>query len=134
MPISLQQISIISVEKKFGKPRVHAGAHQTVVELVKMTQDDEAMRFIDVQEQVKNRRLAFGETISSFTYLTGIGITLLIDVEAVIHIVEFPATISPLLDETTTYEFYIFAEKLMSDALLPFTKTNFNMISARKPR
>jgi CO dehydrogenase/acetyl-CoA synthase alpha subunit len=36
------------------------------------------------------------------------------------------------LDETTTDEFHIFAEKLMSDALLPFAKTNFNMMSARK--
>jgi hypothetical protein len=29
-------------------------------------------------------------------------------------------------------EFHIFAETLMSDALLPFAKTNFNMMSARK--
>jgi hypothetical protein len=29
---------------------------------------------------------------------------------------------------------HIFAEKLMSDALLPFANTNFNMTSARKPR
>jgi hypothetical protein len=60
--------------------------------------------------------------------------TPLIYVEAVIHIVEFPATISPLLGETTRDEFHSFIEKLMSDALLPFAKTNFNMISARKRR
>jgi hypothetical protein len=38
----------------------------------------------------------------------------------------------PLLGEMTTDEFQIFAEKLMSDALLPFVKANFNMMSARK--
>jgi hypothetical protein len=55
-------------------------------------------------------------------------------VEAVIHIAEFPATISPLLGEITMDEFHIFAEKLMSDALFLFAKTNFDMTSARKRR
>jgi cell shape-determining protein MreD len=41
-----------------------------------------------------------------------------------------PATISPLLGETTMDEFHFFVEKLMSDALLPFAKTDFNMMSA----
>jgi hypothetical protein len=118
------------MEKKFGQTRMHAGAHQTVAELITTMEDDEAMQFIYVQDQVKNQRLAYSETISPCTCLTGIGITPLIYVEAIIHIVEFPATISRLLGETTTDEFHIFAEKLMSDALLPFTKTNFNMISA----
>jgi hypothetical protein len=61
------------------------------------------------------------------------GITPLIYIEATIHIAEFPATISPLLGETTTDEFHIFTEKLTSDALLPFVETNSNMMSARKP-
>jgi hypothetical protein len=95
---------------------------------------DEVMQFIHVQDQVKNRRLAYGETISPCTCLTGIGITPLIYVEAAIHIVEFPTTISPLLGETTMDKSHIFAEKLMSDALLPFAKANFNMMSARKRR
>jgi hypothetical protein len=72
--------------------------------------------------------------ISPCACLTGIGITPLIYVEAVIHIVEFLATISLLLGETTTDEFHIFAEKLISDALVPFPKTNFNMMNARKRR
>jgi hypothetical protein len=40
--------------------------------------------------------------------------------------------IFPLLGEAATDEFYIVAEKLMSDVVLPFGKTNFNMMSARK--
>jgi hypothetical protein len=97
-------------------------------------EDDEGMQFISVQDQAKNGRLAYGETISPCTCMTVIGITPLIYVEAVIHIVEFPAASSPLLGETTTDEFHIFAEKLMSDVLFHFAKTNFNMISARKRR
>jgi hypothetical protein len=90
------------------------------------------MQFIYVKNQIKNRRLAYSETISLCPSLTGIGITPLIFVEAVIHSVEFPATISPLLGETTMDEIHIFAEKLMFDALLPFAKTNFNIMSAQK--
>jgi hypothetical protein len=78
--------------------------------------------------------LAYGETISPCACLTGIRITPLMHVEAGIHIVKFPATISSLLRETTTDEFHIFAKKLMSDGLPLFAKTNFNMISARKRR
>jgi hypothetical protein len=104
------------------------------VEHSKTMEDDELMQFIDVQDQVKNRQLPYGETISPCTCLTGIGITPVIDVEVVIHIVEFPATISPLLGETTMDEFHIFTEKLIFDVLLPLAKDNFNMMSAQKPR
>jgi hypothetical protein len=107
-----------------------AGVHQTAVEFIKTMEDDKVMQFISVQVQVKNRRLAYGETISPCTCLTGIGITPLIYVEVVIHIVEFPATISPLLGEATTDEFHSFPEKLISDALLPFAKANSNVMSA----
>jgi hypothetical protein len=95
-------------------------------------EDDESMQFIYVQDQVKNRRIAYVETTSPCTCLTGTGILPLVYVEAVIQIVAFPATISPLLGEITMDEFHIFAEKLMPDALLPFAKANFNMMSARE--
>jgi hypothetical protein len=132
MPTSLQQISTVPVEKKFGKTKIHAGVHKTVIVLIKTMKDDEAMQFIYAQDQVKNLRLTYGETLSPCTFLTGIGITPLIYVEAVIYIVEFPAMISPLLGETTTDKFHIFVEKLMSEVLSAFAKTNFNMTSARK--
>jgi hypothetical protein len=122
------------VEKKFGMTRAHASVHETVVELIKTMEADEAMQFVYVQNQVKNRRLAYGETISPCTSLTGIGITPPIYVKAVIHVVEFAETISPLVGEITTDKFHIFAEKLISDALLPFAKTNFNVMSVQKRR
>jgi hypothetical protein len=99
--ISLQRISTVPVEKRSGRARMHADVHQTVVGLIKTMKDKEAMQFVYVQDQVKNRQLACGETISPYTCMTGIGIMLLIDVEAVIHIIKFSATISPLLSETT---------------------------------
>jgi hypothetical protein len=128
-PISLRVISTVPAEKKLSETRMHAGVYQTIVELVKTMEDDKTLQFIDVQDQVKNWRLAYGETISPCVCLTGIGIMPFIYVEAVIHIVEFPGTISPPLGETITDEFHIFAEKLMSEALLPFAKTNFNIMN-----
>jgi hypothetical protein len=133
-PISLQRASTVLVEKKFGKIRMHAGVHQTAVEFVETMEADEAVQFIDVQDQIKNRRLAYGETVFPCSCLTGIGITPLIFVETIIHIVEFPAVISPLLGHLQLDEFHRFAKKLMSDALLPFVNPNFYMISARKHR
>jgi hypothetical protein len=123
--ISFQRASTVPVEKEFGKIKMRAGVHQTAVELVKTMEADEAMQFIYVQDQIRNRRLAHGETVFSCSCLTGIGITLLIFVEAIIHIVEFPAVISPLLAHLQLDEFHRFAERLMSDALLPFVKTSF---------
>jgi hypothetical protein len=113
---------------------MHASIHQTVVKLVKAMEDDEAMQFIYVLDQVKNRPRAYGKMISPCTCPTGIGITPLFHVEAVIRIAVFPATISPLLGQTATEESHIFTEKLMSEAMFPFAKTNFSMMSAQKQR
>jgi hypothetical protein len=95
---------------------------------------DQAMKFGHVSEQIKNRRLAYGEMISSCSCLTGIGITRLIFGEAMLHIIGFPAPVSLLLEDIDTDQFDVFAEKLMSDALLPFAKTNFHLMSSRKRR
>jgi hypothetical protein len=133
-PISLQRASTVPVEKKFGEIRMHAGVRQAMVELVKTMEADEAMQFIYVQDQIKNWRLAYGETVFPCSCLTGIGITPLISVEAIIHILEFPAVISPPLGHLQLDEFHLLAEKLMSDALLSFTKTNFYMMRTRKRR
>jgi hypothetical protein len=56
-PISIQRISTVPVGRKFGKTRIHAGVHSTVVEFIKTMEDDEAMQFIDVQDQFKTSRL-----------------------------------------------------------------------------
>jgi hypothetical protein len=133
-PISLQRASTVSVKRKFGKMKMHACVHQTVIKLVKTMKADEAMQFIYAQDQIKNRWVAYGETVLPWSCLTGIGITSLIFVEAIIHIVEFPAVIFPLLGHLQLDEFHRFTEKRMSDALPPFAKTNFYMMSAQKLR
>jgi hypothetical protein len=61
VPISLQPISTVPLEKKFGATRLHAGVHQTLGELVKTMDIDQAMKLVYVQQQIKHRRLAYGE-------------------------------------------------------------------------
>jgi hypothetical protein len=52
----------------------------------------------------------------------------------VLHIVGCPAPVSPFLGDIDIEQFDVFAEKLMSDALLPFAKTNFHMMRSRRRR
>jgi hypothetical protein len=99
-PISLQRISTVPVEKKSGETRMHGGAHQTVVELVRTMEDDKAMQFIDIQGQVKKCRVAPDETISFCACVTEIRIMPLMYVEAVIHIVEYERKRKDLLCTT----------------------------------
>jgi hypothetical protein len=133
-PISLQRVSTVPVERRFGRTRMHAGVHQTLTKLVETMEVDEAMKVLYAHGEVRNRRLSYGETISPCLCLTGIGITPLIFAEAVLVIAGFPAPLSPRLGDVDVHDFHDFAEKLMSDALLPFAKTNFFMMSSRKRR
>jgi hypothetical protein len=93
---------------------------------------DEAMKFVDVQEHVKNRRPASRETISLCLCLTGIAITPLISGEAVLHIIGFMAPVSLLLGDVDIDQFGVFAGKHMANALLPFATTTLYMMSSRK--
>jgi hypothetical protein len=45
-PISLQRISTVPLEKKFGATRLHAGVHQMLDELVKTMDIDQAMKLV----------------------------------------------------------------------------------------
>jgi hypothetical protein len=60
-PISLQRISTTPVERRFGRTRMHAGVHQTMSGLVKAMEQDEAMKVLYVDGEVKRRRFAYGE-------------------------------------------------------------------------
>jgi hypothetical protein len=98
-PISLQRISTVPVERRFGRTRMHAGLHQTMVGLVETMETDEAMKCICAHGEVRNRRLSYGATISPSAALTGIGITPLIFAEAIVFSTRFLADISPLRNE-----------------------------------
>jgi hypothetical protein len=108
--IFLQRISTVPLEKKFDATRLHAGVNQTLGDLVKTMDINQTMKLVYVQEQIKNRRLAYGETICSCLCLTGIGITPLIFGKAVLHIVGFPAPVSPLLGDINIDQLDVFAE------------------------
>jgi hypothetical protein len=133
-PISLQRISTTPVERRFGRTRVHAGVHQTLAGLVKTMEEDEAMKFMYVHTEVKNRRLSYGETVSPCPELMHLGFTPLIFADAVLFVVGFPTVMEPHIGNADPDTFHRLAENLMSDALLPFAKTNFYMMSSRKRR
>jgi hypothetical protein len=113
---------------------MHVGVHQTITSLIATMEADEALRFLYVHEQVTNRRLAYGETISLCRCLTGIGMTSLMFAEALIFTVGVAASISPLVWDSSVDTFHIVTEKLMSDFLFPFVKTDFYLMSAQKRR
>jgi hypothetical protein len=79
---------------------MHAGMHQTTTSLIATMKADEPVRFPQVQEQVTNRWLAYGETISPCPCLTGLGMTPLMLAQALISTVGFPLSISPLVQDS----------------------------------
>jgi hypothetical protein len=63
--ISLQHISTVPVEKKFGVTRMHARRHQTFSAIIKSMQIDETSKFMYANVHVKRRRLAYGEIVDA---------------------------------------------------------------------
>jgi hypothetical protein len=53
---------------------------------------DEAMKFVDAHQQVKNRRLASGETVAPCQNLTGLQLSPLIFAEAFVYATSFFAS------------------------------------------
>jgi hypothetical protein len=132
--VSLQRASTVPVEKRFGKTRMHAGGHQDMSGIVKTLEIDEAVKFLYAQHEVKNRRLAYGETVTPGAGTMGLAITPLIFAESLLCHVGFPITLSPPVLEIGEIALHISVEKLMSDVLLPWGKTKFSRMSARKRR
>jgi hypothetical protein len=132
--ISLQRISTTPVESRFGRTRMHAGVHQTMAGLVKAMEQDEAMKFLYVDGEVKKRRLAYGEIVAPWSDWGQLGDVCLIFAEAVLIIVGFPAEKSRAVRNVGDDMFPEVAERLMSDLLLPFAKTNLYMMGSRKRR
>jgi hypothetical protein len=132
-PISLQRLMTVPVEKKFGVTRLHAKTHQTMLGLVRAMEQDEAMKFAYALQAVKNRRLAYGETVEPCTQEWDMRYDPLVFVEALLQFLAFPApmwTLGPLNEDTCRE----YVDILISDELLPFAKTNFSAMSGRKRR
>jgi hypothetical protein len=129
-----QLLHYMNHEKKFGATTLQAGVNQTITSLIATMEADEAPQFMYGHEQVRKRRLACGETILPCSCLPGAGITPLLFGEAVIAIVGFPARISSLVEDVSIDDFHRLMEKLMSDTILLYAKTNFTLMSSRKRR
>jgi hypothetical protein len=132
--ISLRLAFTTPLENRFGQTRIRAGVHQTVSAIVKTMEIDEAVKFLYSERAGRNRRLEYGEIVSPFEYIKGLWFSCLIDAESLLCVVGFPMTLSQLVLDQGENEIHIAAERLMSDILLPFTKTNFMMMSPQKRR
>jgi hypothetical protein len=83
---------------------------------------------------VKNRRLAYGETVTPYEYTPGLWYNCLIFAESLLYLVGFPLTLSPLVSDLGEDKLQICVERLISDMLLPFAKTKISLMSHRKRR
>jgi hypothetical protein len=122
------------LENRFGQTRIRTGIHQTVSAVVKTMEIGEAVKFLSSQRAVKNRRLEYGEIVSPLEYIKGLWFSCLIYAESLLCVVRFPMTLSQLVLDQGENGIHIVVERLMSDILLPFAKTNFTVISPQKRR
>jgi hypothetical protein len=84
----------------------------------------QAIKFVFVHREVKNRRLGYGETVSPCPELMHSRFTLRILADTAIFIVGSPTVMPPFIGDPAPDVFHAMTEKLMSDPLLPFAKTN----------
>jgi hypothetical protein len=132
--IPLRRASTTPSENRLGQTRTRAGVHQTVSAIVKTMEIDEAVKFLYSQRAVKNRGLEYGEIVSPLEYIKGLWFNDLIYAESLLCVVGFPMTLSHLVLDQGENGIHIAVERLMSDILLPFAKTNFTMMSPQKRR
>jgi hypothetical protein len=130
--ISLRRASTIPLENRFGQTKTRSGIHQTVSAIVKIMKIDEAVTFLYSQKAVKNRRLEYGKIISPLEYIKGLWFSCVIYAESLLCVVRFPMTLSQLVLDQGENGIHIAVDRLMSDILLPFAKTNFTMMSPQK--
>jgi hypothetical protein len=127
--ISLWRASTTPLENRFGQTRIRSRVHQTVSGIAETMEIDEAVKFLDSQKAVKNRRLKSGEIVSPLEYIKGIWFSCLIYAESFPCVVGFPMTFSQLVLDQGENGIHITAERLMPGILLPCDNTNFTLMS-----
>jgi hypothetical protein len=132
--ISLRRASTTLLENRFAQTRIRTAAHQTVSTIVKTMEIDEAVKFLYSQRVVKNRRLKYGEIVNPLEYIKGLWFSRLICTESLFCAVGFPMILSQFVLDQEENGIHIAVERLMSDILLLFAKTNFTMLSPQKRR
>jgi hypothetical protein len=96
-------------------------------------EQDEAMKFAYAQAAVKNRRLAYGETVDPCDGCYELLYSPNLYVEAFMQCIGLPAALLgrvPMDHDVATG----YVESLISDELLPFAKTNFSAMNSRTRR
>jgi hypothetical protein len=133
-PISLERISTIPLEKRFGVTRMHAGTHQTMFGILKAMEIDQGMKFVYAQREVKNRRFAYGEIVDPCDDKHPFDRDPLLYAEVLLSFIGFPMSVNypVIMQEAEVIRGYV--EELFSDVLLPFAKTNLSAMSNRKRR
>jgi hypothetical protein len=130
--ISLQRLTTVPLEKFFGRTRLHAKTHQTMTGILKVTEIDQAMRFVHAYHGVKDRRLSYGETVAGGECESGLQCEPVVLSGAVLKLADFPVVhrfaLSPGHDEGR------YVEYLLSDALSLVAKTNLAAMSNKRRR
>jgi hypothetical protein len=127
--MSLQLISTVSVKKKFGVTRMYARRYQTLSTIIKTMQIDEALKSVYANAHVKRRRLAYGEIVDTCPDLFDMDCSPFALAQAVLCVVGFPARMTFVvncLGPPPEDQVYHLVEKLMSDELMPFTKSRMS--------
>jgi len=60
---SLQSLGTIPLEKRFEVVRMQGKSHQTMATILKTMSPDQSAKMKDAHEEVRKRRLAYGETV-----------------------------------------------------------------------
>jgi hypothetical protein len=100
-------------------------------------QIDEALKFMYANAHVKHRRLAYGEIVDACPDLFDMGCSPFVFAQAVLCVMGFPARMTFAVDRLgppPEDQAYHLVEKLMSDELMPFTKSKMSLMSCPRRR
>jgi hypothetical protein len=111
---------------------MHAERHQTLSAIIKTMQIDQTLKFVCANAHVKRRRLAYGEIVDACLDLFDMDRSPFVLAQAVLCVVGFPARMTFAVDclgPPPEDQVYQVVEKLMSDELMPFTKSKMSLMS-----
>jgi hypothetical protein len=116
---------------------MHAERHQTLSAIIETMQIDEALKFVYANAHVEHRRLAYGEIVDACPDLFDMDCSPFVLAQAVLSVVGFPARMTfagHCLGPPPEDQVYHLVEKLMSDELMPFTKSKMSLMSCPRRR
>jgi hypothetical protein len=131
-PISLQRITNVPLEKLFGMTRPHAHIQRTMENVIRQIEVDQAMKRIYARHWVKNRRLAYGETVDPCPKRYPFQSEPIPLAEALLKSLAFPTQQEFALCSDGDSLSYV--EHIMSDIWRPFTKTNLSVMNLKRRR